>query len=82
MTDLLKSAFAEAAKLSPEDQDVIASRLLEELAAEDGFDRKIAGSTDKLAELAREAMEEYHAGLTEDWTSDGPVLNGRRTADG
>ncbi len=70
MTKLLERAFAEASKLSAAEQDVLASRLLEELAAEDEFDRKIAGSVDKLAGLAREALEEHRAGLTEELDPD------------
>ena len=45
MTALLQQAFDEAAKLPPEEQDVLASRLLAELAAEDAFDIAIARSS-------------------------------------
>ena len=66
MTTLLEQAFAEAAKKSPEEQDILAGRLLAELAAEDAFDRAIAGSASKLASLAREAIAEHRAGKTEE----------------
>jgi hypothetical protein len=66
MTTLLQQAFAEAAKLSKEEQDVLAARLLAELQAEDAFDRAIAGSADKLARLAEEALAEHRAGQTEE----------------
>lgn len=65
MTALLQKAFAEAAKLSEAEQEVLASRLLAELAAEDEFDRSIARSSDKLAALAREALAEHRSGQTE-----------------
>lgn len=65
MTELLGRAFAEASKLSPAEQEVLAARLLTELAAENEFDRKIAGSADKLTRLALDALEEHRAGLTE-----------------
>jgi hypothetical protein len=65
MTTLLEQAFAEAAKLPAAEQDLLASRLLAELGAEDDFDRAIAHTSDKLASPAREALAEYHAGLTE-----------------
>ncbi len=65
MTTRLQEAFAEAAKLPEAEQDVLASRLLAELAAEDDFDRAIARTSDKLAALAREALAEHRAGLTE-----------------
>lgn len=70
MTEPLKRAFAEASKLSPAEQDVLASRLLAELSAEDDFDCKIDGSVDRLAGLAREVLEEHRAGLTEELDPD------------
>lgn len=66
MTTLLQQAFDEAAKLPQAEQDLLASRLLAELTAEDDFDRTIAGSADKLARLAAEALAEHRAGLTEE----------------
>jgi hypothetical protein len=65
MTTLLQQAFAEAAKLPADEQDLLAGRLLAELTAEDDFDRAIASSSDKLASLAREALAEHRAGLTQ-----------------
>ena len=64
MTDLLERAFAEAAKLPPDEQNLIASRLLAELAAEDEFDRAIQSTAGRLAGLAGQAIEEHRAGLT------------------
>lgn len=66
MTTALQRAFAEASKLPEPEQDLLASRLLAELAAEDDFDRAIAASGDKLARLAREALAEHSAGRTEE----------------
>ena len=48
----------------------LASRLLAELAVEDDFDRAIAGSTEKLARLAAEALADHRAGLTEELDPD------------
>ncbi len=70
MTKQLESAFAEASKLSETEQDLLASRLLAELAAEDGFDRAIAASSDKLDLLATQALDEHRAGLTEELDPD------------
>ena len=70
MTTLLQQAFAEASKLPMAEQDLLASRLLAELRAEDEFDRAIAASADKLASLAREALAEHRAGLTEEMDPD------------
>ena len=65
MTDLLQQAFAEAAKLPTAEQELLATRLLAELSADDEFDRTIARTSDKLAILAKEALAEYRARLTE-----------------
>ncbi len=70
MTTLLEQAFREAAKLPAAEQDVLASRLLAELAAEDDFDRALASSGDKLAQLARQALAEHRAGLTQELDPD------------
>lgn len=66
MTTLLQAAFARAAALPRAEQDVLAARLTEE----DEFDRAIAGSSDKVARLARDALEEDRAGLTEELEPD------------
>jgi hypothetical protein len=66
MTTLLEQAFAQASKLPPAEQDVLAARLLAEIAAEDAFDQAIANSSDKLARLAEEALAEHRAGLTQE----------------
>ncbi len=70
MTTLLEQAFAEAAKLPAPEQELLASRLLAELAAEDNFDRALARSGDKLARLATEALAEHRAGLTQELDSE------------
>ncbi|MBS0209700.1 MAG: hypothetical protein JSS27_12190 [Planctomycetes bacterium] len=65
MSDLLQQAFAAAAQLSPAEQDVIAARVLAEIAAENRFDQSIAETSDKLIDLASEAIAEHRAGKTE-----------------
>lgn len=70
MTTLLERAFARAAELTPAEQDVLASRLLAELSEEDDFDRSIAETSGKLAALARQALAEHKAGLTEELDPD------------
>ena len=65
MTKHLERAFTLAAQLPEVEQELLASRLLAELAAEDDFDQAIAGSTDALARLANEALAEHSAGLSE-----------------
>ncbi|MBU4273208.1 MAG: hypothetical protein KKE86_07065 [Planctomycetes bacterium] len=70
MTQLLERAFVEAGKLSPPEQDLLASRVLAELTDEDEFDRAIAASADKLASLANEALAEHRAGQTQELDPD------------
>lgn len=70
MTHLLQQAFAQAAKLSEAEQDLLASWLLAEMSAEDDFDRKIAGTADKLKGLAQAALTEHRAGQTEELNPD------------
>jgi hypothetical protein len=70
VTTLLQEAFAKAAELPPAEQDVLAARLLAELAEEDDFDRALAASSDKLAGLAREALAEHRAGHTQELNPD------------
>jgi len=64
MTDLLEKAFAEAAKLTKQEQDSLASWILKELASERRWDEALARSEDALAGLAQEALAEYREGRT------------------
>ena len=70
MNKLFQQAFEVAARLPGAEQDVLASRPLAELAAENEFDRAIVASADKLAVLAREALAEHDADKTEDLDPD------------
>ncbi|HEV3417619.1 MAG TPA: hypothetical protein VG056_12420 [Pirellulales bacterium] len=70
MTTLLEQAFNEAAKLPADEQDLLASRLLAELTADDEFDRALANSGEKLARLAKQALAERRAGLTHELDPD------------
>jgi hypothetical protein len=66
MTTLLQQAFNEAAKLPEAEQNLLASWLLAELAAEDDFDRVIARSASKLVGMAQSAIAEQRSGKTEE----------------
>ena len=65
MTELLEKAFNEALRLAPEEQDALAAWILEELASEKRWVQAFARSHGTLERLAKEAMAEYRAGLTE-----------------
>ncbi len=66
MTKLLEQAFEKASRLPKLEQELLASRLLAELATEDAFDQALARSGDKLAHLAQSALTEHRAGLTKE----------------
>jgi hypothetical protein len=70
MTKLLERAFAEASKLPPAEQELLAARLLAELAIEDEFDQAIRNSANKLSRLAALAVAEHQAGETEELDPD------------
>lgn len=65
MTQLLEKAFEEASKQPELQQNMLARWILEELIAEQKWDSLFAESEDLLADLADEALVEYHAGKTE-----------------
>src|SRR5436305_871456 len=65
MTKLLEEAFAEAAKLSAQEQDALAAVILDELASERRWDQAFADSADLLAQLADQALAEHRAGKTQ-----------------
>lgn len=64
MTELLEKAFAEAARLPEDEQDLLARTLLEDFAAEGKWEQTLANSSDTLASLADEALAEYEQGDT------------------
>jgi hypothetical protein len=64
MTTALESAFTEAAKLAPEDQELFAAWILSELASEQHWKKLFAASIDTLDALADEALREFQAGVT------------------
>lgn len=70
MTQLLEKAFAEAAKLSPEEQDAFARWMLEELEDEQRWQKSFNSSTDLLDHLADEALTDFRAGKTEELDPD------------
>ena len=65
MTELLKRAFEQAAKLPPKEQDAFAALVLAELEADAGWDKAFSESQTQLEALADEARTEFRAGRTE-----------------
>ena len=67
MTKLLEEAFSATSRLSEEEQDAIATLIMEELASERQWAEAFSKSQDELAKLAEEALEEFKKGKTEPW---------------
>ncbi len=65
MTELLKKAFDAASKLTPQEQDAIATLLLDELESDEHWDAAFQASADRLGELANEALREHREGRSE-----------------
>jgi hypothetical protein len=64
MNKLLERAIAELARRPEDEQETIASLILEEMVAERGWEERFGRSEDKLAELARRAREQHAHGET------------------
>ena len=65
MTALLEKAIQKAKKLKKEEQDELATILLEELEDESRWHKAFAKSQNQLGKLADEARAEFLAGKTE-----------------
>jgi hypothetical protein len=66
VTELLRKAFDAASRLPDDEQDAVAEWLLAELAAEEDWERRFAGTQNALSVLAREASEERERGETKE----------------
>jgi hypothetical protein len=62
MTHLLEKAIVEMTKLPEDQQDAIATWILEELQDDQAWDAAFATSQDKLAKLAEKAREDMRTG--------------------
>jgi hypothetical protein len=62
MNALLEKALAEVARLTEEEQEVIAALILDEIAAERGWDERFAKTQDQLGTLVRSARAEAERG--------------------
>ncbi len=70
MTQLLEKVLCEVYKLPPEQQDAIATIILEELEDERRWDKAFAESQEILSKMASEALEEHRRGKTQDLDPD------------
>ena len=70
MSKLLEEAFSKIAELPEEDQDSIATWLLEELESEGRWEKLLSESGDALGLLANDALDEHAAGRTKELDPD------------
>jgi hypothetical protein len=68
MNKTLEHAIAAVVRLPEDEQEVIARLILEEIAAERGWEDRFARSENKLDELARQAREQHAKGETTELT--------------
>lgn len=66
MTELLEKAISKLKALPTEEQNAIASLILDELEDDQRWEESFASSGDMLAKLGAEAIAEYQAGKTEE----------------
>jgi hypothetical protein len=64
MTTLLEKALEKVGALPQDEQDAIASQILESLAEEEGWKQRFAAKREQLRELAAEALREDARGET------------------
>jgi DNA-binding protein H-NS len=64
MTELLEDALRKVAALPREEQDAIASQIIETLEDETAWKEKLASDPGKLRRLADEALKEQRSGET------------------
>ncbi len=62
MTQLLEKALQKVGALSEEEQNAIASQILETLEDEEVWQQKLSSHPEKLRRLANEALEEHRRG--------------------
>ena len=62
MNTLLEKALAEVARLPEAEQEAIATLILNEIAAERGWDERFARTQDQLGDLVRSARAEVARG--------------------
>ena len=70
MTKLLEKVINEASKLPAEEQDALASWILEEIKSDKRWIIAFADSEKRLAELAEEALSEHREGRTQELDPD------------
>ncbi len=66
MTEALSRAFEAASSLPEDAQQLLAAQLMEEIEGELLWGETLAKTQDALERMADEALQEYHAGQTQE----------------
>ncbi len=66
MTTLLEQVLEKVGELPSEEQDAIASQILDTLADEQGWKKRFSEKHDVIKRMAEEALAEHHRGETRD----------------
>lgn len=80
MTPMLEQAIRAARELPEVEQDALAAAILEWIDEQRRWAESFARTHEALADLAREALAEHHAGETLEETSGETALEGPREA--
>jgi hypothetical protein len=64
MTQLLEDALRQVGKLSEDEQNAIASQIIETLKDEEAWEKKLRKNPAKIRNLAAKAIEEHRRGKT------------------
>ena len=70
MTTMLQKAVERALALPEKEQDALAAILVQEMESETRWEKALADSQDALAELAREATDEFKSGIVRPFDTD------------
>jgi len=70
MTKLLEKAFAQASRLSEEEQDQLAQQILGEIESEQRWDQLFGETQDGLAQLATDTLRKHRQGKTTRFDTD------------
>jgi len=67
---MLQKAVERALALPEKEQDALAAILVQEMESETRWEKALADSQDALAELAREATDEFKSGIVRPFDTD------------
>lgn len=75
ITQLLEEAFSQATKLPSEEQDALASLMMEEMSAKKKWDDAFSNSQDRLSEMGQQALAEHKTAIHGRHQNEIPLFN-------